>query len=63
MTGKDGVKTARIDFILKTNETRCNGIKLITKMSFFIQDAFKYNKEQKEVVQVKTKLLTSENSR
>ena len=46
VTEKDGVKTARIDFILKTNETRCNGIKLITKMSFFIQDAFKYNKEQ-----------------
>lgn len=46
VTEKDGVKTARIDFILKTNETRCNDVKLITKMSFFIQDAFKYNKEQ-----------------
>lgn len=45
ITEKDNVKTARIDFILKTNENRCNGVKLITKMSFFVKDAFRYSKD------------------
>lgn len=45
ITEKENVKTVRLDFILKTNENKCGGINLITKISFFVRDSFKYNKE------------------
>lgn len=52
VTERDGVKSARIDFIVKTNADRCGGIELITKVSFFIADSFIFGKEN-----TKTKII------
>ena len=52
VTEKDGVKSARIDFIVKTNPERCGGVELITKVSFFVADSFIFGKEQ-----TKTKII------
>ena len=52
VTEKDGVKSARIDFIVKTNAEKCDGIELITKVSFFVANDFVYGKEK-----TKTKVI------
>lgn len=52
VTEKDGVKSARIDFIVKTNAEKCDGIELITKVSFFVANEFMFNKEK-----TKTKII------
>ena len=52
VTEKDGVKSARIDFIVKTNPERCGGIELVTKVSFFLADSFIFGKEN-----TKTKII------
>lgn len=41
--------TARIDFIVKTDAERCNGIDCITKVSFFIRNTYRYNRDQTKV--------------
>lgn len=45
LSEKDGVKSIRIDFIVKTNEERC-GVKMISKVSFFVRNECHYNKEK-----------------
>lgn len=49
---KEGVKSARIDFIVKTNAEKCDGIELVTKVSFFVANEFMFNKEK-----TKTKII------
>lgn len=51
LTEKDGVTSARIDFIIKTDPTaKCNnGIELLTKFSMFIRKEYRYNKDKTKV--------------
>ena len=42
---KDGVKFARIDFILKTDAEVCNGIETIAKATFFVRNEPAINRE------------------
>ena len=42
---KDGVKYARIDFILKTDPEVCNGIDTITRATFFLRNEPAINRE------------------
>lgn len=42
---KDGVKWARIDFILKTDPEVCNGIETIARASFFVRNEPTINRE------------------
>ena len=48
LTEKDGVTSARIDFIVKTDPTaKCsNGIELLTKFSMFIRNEYRFNKDK-----------------
>ena len=51
ITEKDGVTSARIDFIIKTDPTaKCNnGIELLTKFSTFIRNEYRFNKDKTKV--------------
>ena len=51
ITEKDGVTSARIDFIVKTDTTaKCNnGIELLTKVSMFIRKEYRFNKDKTKV--------------
>lgn len=43
------VLNARIDFIIKTVADKCNGIDYVTKMPFFIQKEYRYNRDKTKV--------------
>ena len=51
ITEKDGVVSARIDFIVKTDTTAKgnNGIELLTKVSMFIRKEYRFNKDKTKV--------------
>ena len=51
VTEKDGVVSARIDFIVKTDTAaKCNnGIELLTKVSMFIRKEYRFNKDKTKV--------------
>ena len=51
ITEKDGVTSARIDFIIKTDPTaKCNnGIELLTKFSMFIRNEYRFNRDKTKV--------------
>ena len=51
VTEKDGVVSARIDFIVRTDTaTKCNnGIELLTKVSMFIRKEYRFNKDKTKV--------------
>lgn len=42
------VKQVRLDFIIKTDESKC-GVELLTKMAFFVQNQYFYNKDKTKV--------------
>lgn len=46
--GKE-VPFARIDFIVKTDPEKSNGIEMITKVSYFIRQRYRYNKDMSKV--------------
>ena len=39
----------RIDFILKTDKVKCDGVEALSKITFFLTDAIKYNKDNTKV--------------
>lgn len=43
------VQNARLDFIVKTDADRCSGIELTTKVTFFIRNEYRYNRDQTKV--------------
>ena len=43
------VLNARIDFIIKTVADKCDGIDYVTKMPFFIQKEYRYNRDKTKV--------------
>lgn len=47
-TEKDGVKTTRLDFIIKSDAEKC-GFELLTKLAFFIKDQKRLNKEETKI--------------
>lgn len=49
--GEDKLKVpnVRIDFIVKTDAEKCNGIEFTTKVSFFIRKEYRYNREQTKI--------------
>ena len=51
LTEKDGVTSARIDFIVRTDTAaKCNnGIELLTKVSMFIRKEYRFNKDKTKV--------------
>ena len=46
---KHKVKSARIDFIVQTDAARCNGIDFITKITFFLRNEPRYNRDKTKV--------------
>ena len=46
---KAKVAQARIDFVIKSDSERCNGIEMMTKVSFFLNKAYRYNKDNTKV--------------
>ena len=51
VTEKDGIVSARVDFIVKTDTAaKCNnGIELLTKVSMFIRNEYRFNKDKTKV--------------
>ena len=49
ITEKDGVKSARIDFYLKSVSEKNNGLEFIKKLSYFIRNEHFYNKDASKV--------------
>lgn len=49
--GEDRHKVAnvRLDFIVKTDSDKCNGIEFITKVAFFIRKEYRYNKDMSKI--------------
>ena len=45
---KDGVKFARVDFLVQTDEDKC-GVNMITRLSFFIRNEKRYNRDKTKV--------------
>lgn len=43
------VKQARLDFIVSTDAAKCNGIELTSKISFFISDSVRYNRDNTKI--------------
>ena len=43
------VKQVRLDFIVKTVAEKCNEIDFISKVSFFINDSVRYNKDNTKI--------------
>lgn len=46
---KHKVQNVRLDFIVKTDAEKCNGIEFTTKVSFFIRKEYRYNREQTKI--------------
>lgn len=46
---KHKVANVRLDFIVKTDAERCNGIEFLTKVSFFIRNEYRYNRDRTKV--------------
>lgn len=49
---QDGVKSIRIDFIIKTDPEQCGGIEVVNKATFFIRNEEAYNRDntKKQVI-------------
>ena len=51
--GPEGNKTkvpqARIDFVVKSDPEKCNGIEMLTRVTFFLNKAYRYNKDNTKV--------------
>lgn len=45
---KDGVKFARVDFLVQTDADKC-GVDMITRLSFFIRNEKRYNRDQTKI--------------
>ncbi len=45
---KDGVKFARIDFLVQTDAEKC-GVDMITRLSFFLRDEKRYNRDKTKI--------------
>lgn len=43
------VQQVRIDFIIRTDKDRSNGIDLISKLSFFIRNSYRFNKDKSKI--------------
>lgn len=43
------VPNVRLDFIVKTDAERCNGIDFTTKLTFFVRKSYRYNRDQTKV--------------
>lgn len=46
---KHKVANARIDFIVKTDPEKCNDIEMVTKVTFFIRNEYRYNRDRSKV--------------
>lgn len=46
---KRKVPQVRLDFIVKSDSEKCNGIDMITKISFFLKKEVRYNKDETKV--------------
>ena len=46
---KHKVKNVRIDFIVKTDPEKCNGIEVTTKIPFFIRNEYRFNRDNTKV--------------
>lgn len=46
---KSKVPQARIDFVVKSDPERCNGIEMLTRVTFFLNKAYRYNKDNTKV--------------
>lgn len=46
---KHKVDNVRLDFVVKTDADKCNGIEFTTKVSFFIRKEYRYNRDQTKV--------------
>lgn len=46
---KHKVQNVRLDFIVKTDAEKCNGIEFTTKVAFFIRKEYRYNRDQTKV--------------
>lgn len=46
---KQTVPQVRIDFVVKTDPEKCDGIEMITRIGFFIAKSFRYNKDNTKV--------------
>ena len=45
---KDGVKFARVDFLVQTDVEKC-GVDMITRLSFFLRDEKRYNRDKTKI--------------
>ena len=43
------VPQVRIDFVVKSDPEKCNGIEMLTKVPFFLNKAYRYNKDNTKV--------------
>ena len=46
---EDKVKQVRIDFITKTDPEKCNGIEITPRVTFFISNEVRYNRDKTKV--------------
>ncbi len=46
---KSKVSQARIDFVVKSDAEKCNGIEMLTRVTFFLNKAYRYNKDNTKV--------------
>lgn len=46
---KKKVAQIRLDYIVKTDESKCNGIEMTTKVSMFLANEYKYTKDKSKV--------------
>ena len=46
---KSKVPQVRVDFVVKSDPEKCNGIEMLTKVTFFINKAYRYNKDNTKV--------------
>lgn len=46
---KHTVPQVRVEFVVKTDPEKCNGIEAVTRMGFFLNKAFRYNKDNTKV--------------
>lgn len=46
---KHKVQNVRLDFIVKTDPDKCNGIEFTTKIPFFIRNEYRYNRDHTKV--------------
>lgn len=48
-SGESKTPYARVDFVVKTVAEKCNGINLITKISYFVRKEYRYNRDHTKV--------------